>query len=33
MPEIEDEGEQTVARRTAFQLIHLADIEALTTHA
>jgi uncharacterized protein len=31
-PEIEDEGERTLVRRTAFQLIHLADIEALTIH-
>ena len=33
LPEIEDEEERTPVRPRAFQLIHLADIEALTIHA
>lgn len=31
VPEIEDEKERTGATRTVFQLIHLSDIEALTS--
>jgi len=30
LPEIEDEGEQRIAGRTAFRLVHLADILAVT---
>jgi predicted TIM-barrel fold metal-dependent hydrolase len=33
VPEIEDEGEQRVVARTAFRLIHLANIVAVTTSA
>ncbi len=33
VPEIEDEGEQRVVSRTAFRLIHLANIVAVTTSA
>jgi uncharacterized protein len=30
LPEIEDDGEQRIAARTAFRLVHLADIFAVT---
>ena len=30
VPEIEDEGDRTLATRLALRLIHIADIEALT---
>jgi hypothetical protein len=33
MPEIVDDEQRLLAGRTAFQLIHLADIESLTTYA
>ena len=33
VPEIEDEGEQRIVGRTAFRLIHLANIVAVTTRA
>jgi predicted TIM-barrel fold metal-dependent hydrolase len=33
VPELEEEAERIAVGRTTFRLIHLADIEALTTHA
>jgi uncharacterized protein len=33
LPDIEDEGERTVATRATFRLVHLADIIAVTTGA
>jgi hypothetical protein len=33
LPEIDDEGEQRVASRTTFRLVHLADILAVTSGA
>ena len=33
LPELEEEAERTVVGRMTYRLIHLADIEALTTHA
>jgi len=33
LPEVEDEGEQRIASRTTFRLVHLADILAVTSGA
>jgi hypothetical protein len=33
LPELEEDADRVHVSRTTYQLIHLADIEALTTHA
>jgi hypothetical protein len=33
LADVEDEGERTIAMRTTFRLVHLADIIAVTTGA